>query len=98
MLLSHISYGWAYTNDEHKGEKVTAEPTKVLKDVPLDEGDPEKFTKIGTIMEKETKQDLIQFLRKSTDIFMWSHEDMLGIDPSVITHRLNMYPSSKPVR
>ena len=23
---------------------------------------------------------------------------MLGIDPSVITHRLNVYPSSKPVR
>ena len=28
----------------------------------------------------------------------WSHDDMLGIDPSVITHRLSMYPSSKPVR
>ena len=27
----------------------------------------------------------------------WSHGDMLGIDPSVITHRLSMYPSSKPV-
>ena len=23
---------------------------------------------------------------------------MWGIDPSVITHRLNVYPSSKPVR
>ena len=23
---------------------------------------------------------------------------MRGIDPSVITHRLNVYPSSKPVR
>ena len=28
---------------------------------------------------------------------MWSHEDMPGIDPRVITHRLNVYPSSKPV-
>ena len=44
------------------------------------------------------KQNLVQFLRKSIDVFMWSHEDMLGIDPSVITHRLNVYPSSKPVR
>ena len=23
---------------------------------------------------------------------------MLGIDPSVITHRLNVYPSSRPMR
>ena len=77
--------------------RVTAEPTEVLEDIPLDKGDPEKFTKIGTSMEKETKQDLIQFLRKSADVFAWSHEDMPGFDPSVITHRLNMYPSSKPV-
>ena len=26
------------------------------------------------------------------------HEDMPGIDPSVITQRLNLYPSSKLVR
>ena len=44
------------------------------------------------------KQDLIQFLRKSTDVFVWSHEDMPRIDSNVITHRLNMYPSSKPIR
>ena len=28
----------------------------------------------------------------------WSHDDMLGIDPSVITHQLNVYPFFKPVR
>ena len=44
------------------------------------------------------KQDLGQFLRKSIDVLAWSHEDMPGIDPSVITHRLNVYLSSKPVR
>ena len=31
-------------------------------------------------------------------MFAWSHEDMLSIDPSVITHCLNIFPSSKPVR
>ena len=44
------------------------------------------------------KQDLVHFLKKSMDVFAWSHEDMLGIDPSVITLRLNVYPSSKLVR
>ena len=29
---------------------------------------------------------------------MWSHEDMPRIDLSVITHWLNVYPSSKPIR
>ena len=78
--------------------RVVAEPTEVLDHIPLEEGNPKKFTKIGASMEEKTKQDLIQFLRKSIDVFAWSHEDMLGIDPSVITHRLNVYPSSKPIR
>ena len=77
--------------------RVTAEPTEVLEDIPLEEGNPEKFTRIGTSMKKKTKQDLIQFLRKSIDVFARSHEDMPGIDPSVITHRLNVHLSSKPV-
>ena len=47
---------------------------------------------------EKTKQDLIQFLREIIDVFAWSHEDMLGIDPNVITHHLNVYLSSKPVR
>ena len=70
----------------------------MLEDVPLDEGNPEKITRIGTSMEEKMKQDLVQFLRKSINVFAWSHEDMLGIDLSFITHRLNVYPSSKPVR
>nr|POF24390.1 hypothetical protein CFP56_35368 [Quercus suber] len=32
------------------------------------------------------------------DMFAWSHEDMLGIDPSVIVHKLNVSPASSPVR
>ena len=77
--------------------RVVAEPTEVLEDIHLDESNPEKFTRIGTSMKEKTKQDLVQFLRKSIDVFAWSHEDMSGINPSVITHQLNVYLSSKSV-
>ena len=49
-------------------------------------------------MKEKAKKDIIQFLRKSINVFAWSHDDMPGIDPNVITHWLNVYPSSKPVR
>ena len=45
--------------DEHvqtmniEERKVAAEPTKVLEDIPLDEGNP--FTRIGTSMEEKMK-------------------------------------------
>ena len=34
----------------------------------------------------------------SIDVFAWSHKNMPGIDPSVITHCLNVCPSFKLVR
>ena len=79
-------------------KRIVAEPTEVLEDVLLQEDDLEEFTRIGPGMKEKTKQDLVQFLRKSIDVFAWSHEDMPGIDPSVISHQLNVYPSSKPIR
>ena len=42
---------------------------EVLEDVPLDESNLEKFTRIGTSMEEKTKQDLVQFLNKSMNVF-----------------------------
>ena len=77
--------------------RVVAEPTKLLEDIPLDVNNPEKYTRVGASMEGKIKQDLVQFLKKSIDVFAWSHEDMPGIDLSVITHCLNVYPFSKPV-
>ena len=80
-----------------KERRIVAEPTEVLEDVLLKEDDLEKFTRIGTSMKEKAKKDLVQFLRKSIDVFAWGHDNMPRIDPSVITHRLNVYPSSKPV-
>ncbi|XP_065623492.1 uncharacterized protein LOC136064943 [Quercus suber] len=78
--------------------RIVVEPTEVLEDVLLQENNPEKFTRIGIGMKEKVKEDLVQFLRKNTDVFAWSHDDMPGIDPMVITHRLNVFPSSKLVR
>ena len=77
--------------------RVTTKLMKALENVPLENSNPEKFIRIGTSMEMKTKQDLVHFLKKSMDVFAWSYQDMPGIDPSVITHCLNVYPSSKPV-
>ena len=78
--------------------RIVAKPTEALEDISLDEDDPGKSTRIGADLEGKIKKDLIHFLRENIDVFAWSHEDMSGIDPSVITHRMNIYPSSKPVR
>ena len=78
-------------------KRMVAEPIEVLEDISLDEKNLERCTRVGADLEEKTTKDLIHFLRKSIDVFAWSHEDMSGIDLSVITHRLNVYSSSKPV-
>ena len=78
--------------------RIVAEPTEALEDIPLDKDDPGKSTWIGAELDGKIKKGLIRFLRENIDVFAWSHEDMPGIDLSVITHCLNIYPSSKHVR
>ena len=79
-------------------KRMVAEPIEVLEDISLNKKNPERCTRFGADLEERIKKDLVCFLRKSIDVFAWSHEDMPGIDPSIITHRLNVYPSSKPVQ
>ena len=78
--------------------RVVAEPTEALENIFLDENNPERCTRVGADLEEKTKQDLLHFLKKNTDVLAWRYEDMPSIDPSVITHCLNVYPSSKPIR
>ena len=81
--------------EEHR---TVTEPVEKLEEIPLDSSDPDRTTKIGTLANPEISQELITFLRGNRDIFAWSHEDMPGIDPSVMVHRLNVSPSFPPVQ
>ena len=79
-------------------KRVVVEPTKALVDISLDENNPERCTRVGADLEGKIKEDLVQFLKKNIDVFAWRHEDIPSIDPSVITHHLNICPSSKSVQ
>ena len=73
------------------------EPSEELEPVSLDD-DPEHLAYIGSKLAKDLKSLLTQFLRHNKDVFAWKQVDMGGIDPIVITHRLNANPSFKPIK
>ena len=73
------------------------EPSEELEPVTLDD-DPEHLAYVGSKLAKDLKGLLMQFLRQNRDIFAWKQADMGGIDPTVITHKLNTNPSFKPVK
>ena len=59
---------------------------------------PEHLTYIGSKLAEDHKSLLIRFLKQNKDVFAWKQENMGGIDPAIITHKLNVSPSFKPVK
>lgn len=64
----------------------------------VDVADPSKVLKIGHQLEAGLKEAMAMFLKENLDVFTWSHSDMVGIDPRVMCHRLNVDPEKKAVR
>ena len=79
-------------------QQTVAEPVEKLEEIPLDNSRPDQTTKIGTLTSPHVRQVLMAFLRENQDVFAWSHEDMPGIDPLVMMHRLNVSPTIPSIR
>ena len=72
-------------------------PSEELEPIQL-EDQSEHLIYIGSKLAKDVRELLIRFLKQNIEIFAWKQEDMGGIDPSLITHKLNISPSFKPVK
>ena len=88
-----------YMDELDMRDKVLTRPelSEELEPVPLDY-DPEHLAYIGSKLAEDLKGLLTQFLRQNKDVFAWKQADMGSIDPTVITHRLNVSPSFKPIK
>ena len=80
-----------------KEQRTLAEPVEELEEIILDELKPERTTRMGTLASQPIRRALASFLKMNQDVFAWSHDDMPGIDPSIIVHRLNVNPASLPI-
>ncbi|KAJ9541250.1 hypothetical protein OSB04_027756 [Centaurea solstitialis] len=69
-----------------------------LEEVVLDPKHPDRKVFVGATLTPDIKNRIISFLQEHSDCFAWSHEDMVGIDPDIISHKLNVDPSFKPIK
>ena len=91
VLAAKENHTWMIEeNEENKME--------TLKTVALTKGETIKMTRIGMTLSLEMRTRLIQFLKENLDVLAWSHEDMPGISPEVIQHKLNVNPERMPVQ
>jgi hypothetical protein len=68
-----------------------------VKEVSLDSQDPNIKVYIGSGILDSIEKDFISFLQKIRSTFSWKHEDMTGISKDVITHKLGIVPSFRPI-
>ena len=91
ILAAKENHTWMI---EEKGEN----KMEALETVALTEDETAKTTRIRTTLSPKMRTRLIQFLKENLDVFVWSHEDMSGISPEVIQHKLNVNTERKPVQ
>ena len=73
------------------------EPSEEMEAIPLDDH-PEHLAYVGSKLVEDLRSPLIRFLKQNNDVFAWKQEDMGRIDPTIITHKLSVNLSFKPVK
>ncbi|GAV87299.1 hypothetical protein CFOL_v3_30725 [Cephalotus follicularis] len=74
------------------------QPVEDVLQVPMEEGDSEKVFQVGSQLGEAKKGELITFLRNNKDVFAWSEEEVPGISPNVMVHKLSVDPTRPPTR
>lgn len=58
----------------------------------------EIFLKISPTLPIDDKEELIEFLKRNTNLFAWRPEDIPGITFDIILYELNMDHKKKPIQ
>ena len=97
--MKQKAIGSIYMDELDMRDEVSVRPTpsEELERIQLDD-QPEHLVYIGSKLAKDVRDLLIHFLKQNIEVFAWKQEDMGGINPAVITHKLNINPSFKPVK
>ncbi|GAV76437.1 hypothetical protein CFOL_v3_19911 [Cephalotus follicularis] len=59
----------------------------------LEEGNSERVFQVDSQLGEVEKGELITFLQNNRDVFVWSAEEVPGISPGVMVHKLSVDPA-----
>lgn len=71
---------------------------EVLVTIPIHPTDWFRTTKLGSLFQDKWKTELEKFLKENLNVFAWLYDEMPGIEPEVMVHRLNVDPNYKQVQ
>ena len=86
---------FAHIQKQDEPSSLVQDPTE---DINISSEDDPKILKIGSGLSEVEKARLIQFLKKHQEVFAWTYEDMPGLDPKLVEHRLKLKPEARPIK
>ena len=82
--------------EREEGEiKLHQEETKVVN---LGTSEEKKKVKVGTCVSANVREELMALLRDYQDIFIWSYQDMPGLNSEIMQHRLSLNPGCSSMK
>ena len=58
--------------------------------------DPEKFFQVRSQLHQQEREELVEFLKRNIDVFVWNAYEAPGVNPDFICHHLNVNPLITP--
>ena len=97
--IKQKAVGSIYLDELHMRDKVRIRPTpsEELEPIQLD-NQLKHLVHIGSKLARDVRDLLIHFLKHNIEVFAWKQEDMGGIDPAIIAHKLKISLAFKPVK
>jgi hypothetical protein len=92
----HITFASHHKAEAPAEGKKAIEAEGEFKKVPLDPIVPDKTVCIDAEASQQEQGELLPFLNKNSDAFVWSTSYLVGVGRDVIEHRLQVSPSARP--
>jgi hypothetical protein len=70
---------------------------KELKHINVGNDRFKKELKIGTLNTLDQRVEFIALLQEYSDVFAWSYKDMLGLETSIVMHKIPLEKGCKPL-
>ncbi|KAF5934569.1 hypothetical protein HYC85_030740 [Camellia sinensis] len=81
--------------DENDEEEI---PPVLQRLIEQDTEEDPRLLQIGSTLSSEERERLVALLKDFKDVFAWSYEDMPGINPEIVQHRIPLDPEARPVK
>jgi hypothetical protein len=72
--------------------------TDTLKEIDIGDGDKPRPAFISANLYSCFREELIKLLKEYKDCFAWDYSEMLGLDRSIVEHRLPIKPGFRPYK